>query len=166
MTLEDVNEQGPGIVIRQAGTNDAARIAALHHRNFDRAWQRDFVANLLQSNHGVGLLAVTAEGQLLTGFILAQHVGDEIEILSIAVDASHRRKGVAFALLAQFVHRLQNTGIERVFLEVATDNTPACALYEAHGFSAVGRRKDYYRDRDGLTQDAVVLALALNHTSQ
>jgi len=35
-----------------------------------------------------------------------------------------------------------------LFLEVAADNVAAIALYKATGFVAVGRRKDYYQNKN------------------
>jgi len=41
-----------------------------------------------------------------------------------------------------------------VYLEVRESNAPARALYAAHGFKEVGRRKQYYRRP---VEDAIVL---------
>jgi ribosomal protein S18 acetylase RimI-like enzyme len=45
-------------------------------------------------------------------------------------------------------------------LEMAVDNGAARALYTAKGFTPVGRRRNYYRQRGGLV-DALILRLAL-----
>lgn len=41
---------------------------------------------------------------------------------------------------------MQNNGIKSIFLEVRCDNEPAKKLYEKHGFSEVGRRRNYYTE--------------------
>ena len=43
-----------------------------------------------------------------------------------------------------------------LMLEVRASNAPAIALYEKHGFAAVGRRKNYY---DAPREDAVLMTL-------
>ncbi len=45
-----------------------------------------------------------------------------------------------------------------MFLEVATDNAPALALYTAAGFVEVGRRRRYYAGGS----DALVMRLVLS----
>jgi ribosomal-protein-alanine N-acetyltransferase len=49
-----------------------------------------------------------------------------------------------------------------VLLEVRRSNRAAIALYRAHGFSAIGIRRAYYRDTD---EDAVEMMLALDPRS-
>ena len=44
---------------------------------------------------------------------------------------------------------------------MADDNAPARALYAAHGFREIGRRKGYYA-RSGDSVDALMLAASLN----
>jgi [ribosomal protein S18]-alanine N-acetyltransferase len=44
-----------------------------------------------------------------------------------------------------------------MFLEVATDNLPAQALYRAFGFDEVGRREGYYQRADGTRISALTM---------
>ena len=45
-----------------------------------------------------------------------------------------------------FINKCKNNGINSIFLEVRCDNEPAKKLYEKHGFSEVGRRRNYYTE--------------------
>ena len=47
-----------------------------------------------------------------------------------------------------------------LMLEVRASNAPAIALYEKHGFAAVGRRKNYY---DAPKEDAILMTLEFKH---
>jgi ribosomal-protein-alanine N-acetyltransferase len=76
--------------------------------------------------------------------------GGEAEILTLAVAPSSRRQGIARALVAAVVAEVADVP---VFLEVAADNEPAQVLYTDAGFTACGRRRDYY----GPGRDAIVL---------
>ncbi|MCZ7594452.1 MAG: GNAT family N-acetyltransferase [Hyphomicrobium sp.] len=51
--------------------------------------------------------------------------------------------------------------VRRLFLEVASDNDPAIALYKSLGFKTAGRRKAYYQRGAGESVDAIILALTL-----
>ncbi len=75
-----------------------------------------------------------------------RHLGEEAEILAIAVPTKHRRKGYARFLLKNFLRLAQGRGTREVFLEVRESNAAALALYRQFGFEATGRRPNYYRD--------------------
>jgi len=75
-----------------------------------------------------------------------RHLGEEAEILDIAVPARHRRKGCARFLLKNFLRLAHDRGIRELFLEVRESNAAALALYRELGFESTGRRPNYYRD--------------------
>jgi ribosomal-protein-alanine N-acetyltransferase len=85
---------------------------------------------------------------------------DEAEILTLAVDPAHRRTGIASRLLRAATAALSAGETQRVFLEVAADNSAALALYERHGFEVCGRRANYYGGGDKRV-DAVMMRRAL-----
>ena len=86
----------------------------------------------------------------LNGEVIAvlqwRHLGEEAEILDVAVPTRHRRKGYARFLLKNFLALAQKRGTSEIFLEVRESNVAALALYREFGFEATGRRPNYYRD--------------------
>src|ERR1700747_790592 len=75
-----------------------------------------------------------------------RHLGQEAEILDVAVPTRHRRKGYARLLLKNFLALAQKRGTSEILLEVRESNVAALALYREFGFQAAGRRPNYYRD--------------------
>ena len=75
-----------------------------------------------------------------------RHLGEEAEILDVAVPARHRRKGYGRLLLKNFLALAQKRGTSEIFLEVRESNVAALSLYREFGFEAAGRRPNYYRD--------------------
>ena len=49
-------------------------------------------------------------------------------------------QGLGRELLRRFIDDACRLGAEQIFLEVRVSNAPAIALYEAEGFTPVGRR--------------------------
>ena len=96
-------------------------------------------------------------GRTLVGFILSRIVEDEAEILSVAVAAARRGRGLARLLLNLHLGRLAAFGVRAVFLEVDEDNAAARWLYARAGFQEVGRRAGYYPREDGQASVALVL---------
>jgi [ribosomal protein S18]-alanine N-acetyltransferase len=95
-------------------------------------------------------------GAEVVGHAVVSMAGDIAELQRIAVDAAHRRGGVASALLAGVLEVAGHTEADRLLLEVREDNRAALAFYARSGFTEIDRRPRYFAD--GAT--AVVLQLA------
>ena len=127
---------------------------------FGEAWTRSQLGGILPMA-GVSLvLAREPDTTEAIGFSLFRTVGDESELLLIAVTPSQHRRGVGRMLLDDFLERVRNDGVSRVHLEVREGNS-AISLYRDAGFSPVGRRRNYYHATDGRRFDAVTLSYQL-----
>ncbi len=104
----------------------------------------------LRPKPGRHVTVAELDGQT-AGFLLAAcPIAEEAEILTLAVDPAHRRRGLGRALVETFLHTRQGD----VFLEVRPSNLAAQKLYEASGFAPTGTRPRYYRSPD---EDALIL---------
>ena len=92
----------------------------------------------------------------VAGYVVAIDAADEGEVLNLAVAPAGRRHGLGRALVDAVLEALTGRGARHIYLEVRESNGPARALYAAHGFREVGRRKQYYRRP---VEDAIVLRL-------
>jgi [ribosomal protein S18]-alanine N-acetyltransferase len=104
-------------------------------------------------------VARQAPSQPPQGFLLAWLIADELEVLTVATAPDARRRGVGAALVRAALAAASAARCRAVLLEVRRGNTPAIALYRAHGFSAVGLRRRYYQDND---EDALLMTLRLD----
>ena len=93
------------------------------------------------------------------GVVQWRNLGEEAEVLDVAVATKHRRQGNARFLLGKFLELIRRRGIRDVFLEVRESNAPAIALYRNLGFSARGRRPNYYQHPQ---EDALLLHLKIS----
>ncbi|GJL89551.1 MAG: alanine acetyltransferase [Minwuia thermotolerans] len=142
------------LITETVGVASAELLAELHARSVSRPWDARAYTDLLTMTGASALVARTSEP---VGFILLRQVVDEAEVIMIAVEPSARRQGVARTLLASGISSLLE--VSQVFLEVATDNDAAIALYTSAGFDRVGVRRAYYTDDGGGTTDALVMRL-------
>ncbi len=138
-------------------------IMRIMQRAFDpqwgEAWTRRQVTSAMQlANTHATLLApdgsAPADPADAAGFAIVRAAPGEEEILLIAVDPPMRRKGLGGALIAALAANARQRGAERLFLEMR-ENNPARTLYEAQGFTPIGRRKNYYSLGDGARMDAI-----------
>ena len=144
--------------LRAADASDALALARVHAAAFDAPWPPEAFAALMDSP---GVFALAMVNQAPVGLILMRAIAGEAEVLTLAVEPAHRRRGVARALLDAGLVQATAAGAETAFLEVAADNAAAIALYRAAGFETVGRRAAYYQRPGGSTADALVLSRAL-----
>lgn len=103
----------------------------------------------------VGVARGTGE---VAGFVLARRIGNEGEILNLAVKPECRRHGTGNSLLRAALETLKNEAVGRVFLEVRESNGAAIEFYRQRGFERVGKRPGYYQAPD---EAAVVMELKL-----
>jgi ribosomal-protein-alanine N-acetyltransferase len=126
---------------------------------FGEAWTRSQCAGILPMRGVTLLIARNGAGEAV-GFSLQRIVAGDGELLLLAVDPKHRRRGVGRALLQQFIEQARHEGTSRVHLEVR-DGNPAVVMYRKAGFKAVGRRRKYYHGRTGGEFDALTLSYDL-----
>ncbi len=129
------------------------KAAALERACFSLPWSRAMLAEDLKSETAAYVAAVAADGSLL-GYAGLHVVLDEGYITNVAVRPDARRQGIASALLAVFLRFSAAHSLSFLTLEVRDSNSAAIALYARHGFTAVGRRKNYYEDP---REDAVLM---------
>lgn len=129
------------------------------------AWNRQQVASaLLLANTHATLLAADgsppADPFDAVAFAIVRAAPGEEEILLIAVAPQVRRRGLGARMIATLASDARARGAERLFLEMR-ENNPARSMYEAQGFTPIGRRKNYYSLSDGARMDAITFGLDL-----
>ncbi len=140
--------------IRQASPADADALSVLERRCFSDPWSAEGFREVLSTSICFGLVA--AAGKELEGYFLARLLVGEAEVLNLAVNPDHRRRGIGRALLKAGLSELRLRGGREVFLEVRESNAAARAMYLELGFRVVGARQRYYRQP---VEDALVLHL-------
>ena len=150
-------EPDTGLVLRPARAEDLDAIVRLEETSFKDAWPAEMLAGELAHPRALLLLASRGGEDPPAGYAAFRHAAGEAELLRLAVDPGERRRGVARALVAEGLERLDREGVQVCFLEVRIDNAPAVTLYESLGFARIGHRRGYYRDGS----DAVIFALEL-----
>lgn len=122
------------------------------------AWSREAYAGLL-ANPERGHCQVAEQGGAIVGFVCIRVIGEEAELLNIAVLPSARHQGVGSQLMEQALRAARQWGAKRIFLEVRESNLSALRLYQRHSFAVSMRRLAYYSDPPA---DALVLGRDLS----
>lgn len=146
-----------GLHIEPAAPRDADAVATLHARSFYRGWPRQDIEAYLGDADTPTLVACDAKRRV-AGFAMLRLLGDDAELMTIAVDPKFRNKGVGAALMHACFEDLRMTPSRRMILEVAADNPSAIRLYEKLGFVKLSERQGYYARPDGRPATALVMA--------
>lgn len=133
------------------------QIQKIEQQSFSVPWTEQMLRLQLEPDSHIFLTAEAA-GEIV-GYVGAMFVLDEGYISNVAVAPQYRKQGVGDALISAMVSRGRELLLSFLTLEVRESNAPAVALYEKHGFKAVGRRKNYYEKP---TEDAILMTRMLD----
>lgn len=96
-------------------------------------------------DHLAGPRNEAGEPYRILGFVASALLFDELHINNIATRPEVRRLGIGRALMDTAMEDGRLRGASFSVLEVRASNVTAQAMYQAMGFRASRRRKDYYR---------------------
>jgi ribosomal-protein-alanine N-acetyltransferase len=146
-----------GLHIEPARPGDEDAVAKLHAQSFYRGWPQQDIAAYLIDPDTPTLVACDARRRI-AGFAMLRLLGDDVELMTIAVAPKYRGRGVGAALLNACFADLLMTPSRRMVLEVAADNPAAIKLYRRFGFAQISERRGYYARPDGEPATALVMA--------
>ena len=145
-------------LLRPAGEDDLNQVARIERLCFADPWTEESFRRLVAGLPAIFLVAVFPPEQTIAGYIVAFSIGEDAEVLNVAVEPSFRGKGLAGQMLDAVLIELGARGVRTAFLEVRESNRAARALYASRGFAEIGRRQRYYRRP---AEDALVLRKVL-----
>ncbi len=107
-------------------------------------------------------------GDDLAGYVVARRGGvtrlrHTADIGPLYVAPQAQRQGMGRALMQRLLDHLRETGLLQAELTVDAQNTRACALYRALGFSVIGRRPRSVMI-DGVARTDLLMIRALDGT--
>ena len=147
-------------IFRESSTLDESAIREIFRQGSVPFRAAEKPAGAKPTTIGLAVVHVCERDGEVVAVIQWRNLGEEAEILDIAVAEAHRHQGNARFLLEKFLCLVQERGVQDVFLEVRESNAAAIALYRQFGFSASGRRPKYYQHP---LEDALLLHLKISH---
>ena len=145
-------------LLRPAVEEDLREIVRIEAESFADPWTEESFRRLLSVQPAIFLAAVFPPDFPIAGYAIAFAVGEDGEVLNVAVDPSFRGKGLAGQMLDALLIGLAARGVRKAFLEVRESNAAALGLYGSRGFTEIGRRRAYYRRP---VEDALVMRRVL-----
>ena len=142
--------------VRLAAADDVKRIAELEARCFSEPWSEGVIRACL--NETTDVFVLEDDGELMGYAVFDRVLGDEAEILNIAIAPEARGNKLSHLLMDAMIAEAEKRKIGKIMLEVRISNAPAIALYSGYGFEKVGLRAGYYRNprEDALLMDLMM----------
>lgn len=141
-------------LLRPAVESDLREVVLIERACFADPWSEESFRRLLAGEPAIFLVAVFPPDSAIAGYAIAFSVGEDAEVLNVAVEPNFRGKGLAGQMLDAVLIEMSARGVRTAFLEVRESNRAARALYGSRGFSEIGRRSSYYRRP---VEDALVM---------
>jgi ribosomal-protein-alanine N-acetyltransferase len=132
-------------LLRSARESDVNEVAKVERSCFADPWSEESFTRLIDSPPAIFLVALFPPDEGIAGYVIAFSVGEDAEVLNVAVDPGFRGKGLAGQMLDAVLIQLGSRGVRTAFLEVRESNAAALSLYRSRGFGEIGRRSKYYR---------------------
>ena len=98
-------------------------------------WNEDEIKNLLEKGGGEGIILIYNSTPI--GYCLFRILMDEVEILSIEIEAKFRNMGLGLILFNEIERSFEERKISKCFLEVNINNDLARNFYEKLGFICI-----------------------------
>ena len=130
--------------IRAWEEKDISVIAEMEKRCFSDAWTE----GMLYDSYRLPIYRcfLAEEGGQVCGYCIVIVLFEDAEVANIAVDAPHRGRGIAKALMEKMHTEARLAGAQQSLLEVRVSNENAIKLYERFGYERYGKRARYYAD--------------------
>lgn len=139
-------------IIEKMKNSDIDEVLALEEKCFSLPWTRQMFCEELK-NDAAHYIVIRSDEKIVAygGY---WHSVDQADITNVAVDPDYRREGLGLKVMSYMIDEAKKLGVCNMALEVRKSNDAAIALYEKHGFLAVGVRKRYYSDNG---EDAIIM---------
>lgn len=147
-----------GVEFVPMGAGDLDTVVDIEQLACAFPWTRGNFSDALAAGYSGWLCRV---GPDTAGYAVVMMALDEAHLLNLVVAPAWQRQGLGARLLDFAMAAARRNGAGSMFLEVRPSNSRAHALYDAFGFTVIGRRKNYYPAPGGNREDALVMKHSL-----
>jgi ribosomal protein S18 acetylase RimI-like enzyme len=134
----------PGLILRPYQPSDFETLHAIDQLCFPKhiAYGRDEMKIYLRAEDSHCIVA-EIPGKI-AGFILTERGGELAHVVTLDVLAEYRRHSIGSLLLEAAEREASSHGVPWMYLQTATTNKPAIALWKKHGYRETRTIENYY----------------------
>ncbi|MBT4964235.1 MAG: ribosomal protein S18-alanine N-acetyltransferase [Francisellaceae bacterium] len=143
------------MILRKMIVEDVPQVRCIEVATSETPWSYQTFVDCVEV--GYECWVFEEDNILIAGFGLLSFGAGEAHILNVAMDINWQGQGYGRKMMNHLMKFAQDKGSKSVYLEVRETNTVAISLYEKLDFKEIGRRVDYYGNKSGNREDALVL---------
>ena len=147
----------PSVNIRQLEVIDLEQIVAIEQSAHDHPWKKSIHLSCIEQEYPS---LVLEEKSNIIGYVVFNYLFDECHLMNITTAPLHQGQGYASQLIQAMYKQAKIAGMQSVLLEVRESNQPALSFYAKEGFEEIGRRPNYYPNKDS-REAAIVMRRGL-----
>lgn len=118
------------------------QVVKLEQQCFSDPWPEECFHSELENPISIWLVVLLHDSVI--GYVGCQSVLGDADMMNIAVELSHRGKGIGAKLINTLITVLRERDVFSLTLEVRPSNQSAIMLYQKLGFLQIGKRVGYY----------------------
>lgn len=122
--------------------HDIRAIMEIEQASFTSPWSELSFLNEMYNADSLSKVAIIENR--VVGYVCSRHVLNEGHLMTLAVHADFRRRGIATELMNSVLEELKGKGCTLLYLEVRVSNLDAIKFYERFGFKIASFRRKYY----------------------
>lgn len=146
-----------GLIIRNGDDRDIPAMVALDALCFPEGIRYDAETFAFWFSNPYATAFVAEEEKdhrpFMAGFVIGTYDRGRAavaQLITLDVHPDFRRQGIGHELLQRIESAMKKKGLEKMILEVYTQNLDALSLYQAQGYRIFASIPDYYgQDQDG-----------------
>lgn len=146
--------------IRWMIRRDMPEVRAIEASSFEFPWSEEDFIRCLRQRNCIGM--VCEHEEQVVGFMIYELHKTRLHIISLAVRADCRRRGVGCQMADKLISKLSRQRRDKILLEVRETNLDAQLFFKQAGFRAVSVLRDFYEDS---TEDAYLMQYRFHEPS-
>ncbi len=137
------------VTVRKMEESDLDEIFTLETSSSLTPWSRPLFLEEMAHPHGHCFTMILHEDPVprIVAYLCFRTMGEESELLNLAVHPDYRRRGLARHLMAFYFDLCRHEKVKKSFLEVAAGNEAALHLYRSLNYRPAGKRPRFYLGR-------------------
>ena len=139
-------------MIRKLSKEDIDYVLKIEKENFNNPWIKDQFVRCYKQPLNFSSY-VYCRSYRVIGYFISEIIIDEVHLHKIAVEKKYQNNKVGLKLIEYMIKYSKMNRKVKICLEVDSTNTSALKLYTDLGFIEVGKRENYYQERDAILMD-------------
>lgn len=140
------------IIYRPVRPGEETAAAALEKECLSTPWSEAQIKSMPENSCYIGAFS----DDVLCGTASVYWVAGEGQVMNVAVSPSCRRRGIGLGLMEELKKVAVKNRCGNITLEVAEDNLSAIGLYEKCGYTALGKRKNFYGNVSAVIMELIL----------